>query len=139
MDEVALHGMTKVNKYVHHRHHMGNSNRPDEHGNTYDGISIYRHGHNGEPENPWRYIFLSYLRDDPKMIYREIKRKNRVDARWGIAEIVILGATIAIGFVLDWNFWLFFLPFYYLGHCCTFLNVFSSITGAIPTSRSLGG
>ena len=82
-------------KYVHHRHHMGNSDRPDENGNCQDWISIYRHGHDGEAENPWSYIFLSYLREDPKAIYTEIKRKNPVDAKWGITEIVILGATIA--------------------------------------------
>ena len=78
-------------KYVHHRHHMGNSDRPDENGNCQDWISIYRHGHDGEAENPWSYIFLSYLREDPKAIYAEIRRKNPVDAKWGITEIVILG------------------------------------------------
>jgi fatty acid desaturase len=44
-------------KYVHHRHHMGNSDRPDEHGNCQDWISIYRHGHDGEAENPWAAFF----------------------------------------------------------------------------------
>ncbi len=24
--------------------------------------------------------------------------------------------------MLNWKFWVFFLPFYYLGHCCTYLN-----------------
>lgn len=66
------------------------------------------------------------------------KRKNPVDAQWGLIEIAILGATIAIGFVLGWKFWLYFLPFYYLGHCCTYLNGFFFITGATPTSRSPG-
>jgi len=45
---------------------------------------------------------------------------------------VILGATIAIGVVLDWKFWLFFLPFYYLGHCCTYLNGFFLHYGGNP-------
>jgi len=124
MESVTLGISQTFYKYVHHRHHLGNSDRPDEHGNTYDWISIYRHGRDGKAENPWRYIFLSYLREDPKAIYREIKRKNRVDARWGIAEIAILGTTIAIGFILNWKFWFFFLPFYYLGQCCTYLNGF---------------
>jgi hypothetical protein len=125
-------------KYVHHRHHLGNSDRPDEHGNTYDWISIYRHGRDGKAENPSPYIFLSYLREDPKTIYREIKRKNRVDARWGIAEIAILGTTIAIGFLLNWKLWFFFLPFYYLGQCCTYLNGFFSIMEATLISRLRG-
>ena len=38
-------------KHVHHRHHMGNSDRPDENGNCHDWISIYRHGHDGEAED----------------------------------------------------------------------------------------
>jgi fatty acid desaturase len=132
MESVTLGISQTFYKHVHHRHHMGNSDRPDENGETHDWISIYRHGHDGEAENPWSYIFLSYLREDPKRIYREMKRKNPVDARWGIIEIVILGATIAIGFVLDWKFWIFFLPFYYLGHCCTYLNGFFLHYGGNP-------
>ena len=63
-------------EYVHQRHHMGNSDRPDEQGETIDWLSIYRHGHEGEAENIWSYVFLSYFRDDPKVIYREIARRN---------------------------------------------------------------
>ncbi len=40
---------------VHTQHHKGNSDRQDENGETIDWLSIYRHGHDGEPENPWRY------------------------------------------------------------------------------------
>jgi len=54
---------------VHHRHHQGNSDRPDEHGDTVDWLSIYRHGHAGEAENPWTYTFFGYFRDDPKVIF----------------------------------------------------------------------
>ena len=32
---------------VHMQHHKGNSDRPDETGDTIDWISIYRHGHDG--------------------------------------------------------------------------------------------
>jgi fatty acid desaturase len=66
MESVTLGISQTFYKHVHHRHHMGNSDRPDEHGNTHDWISIYRHGHNGEAEHPLRYIFLSFLREDPK-------------------------------------------------------------------------
>jgi fatty acid desaturase len=132
MESVTLGISQTFYKHVHHRHHMGNSDRPDENGECHDWISIYRHGHDGEPENPWSYIFLSYLREDPKAIYKEINRKNQVDGRWGIVEIAILGATIAIGLILDWKFWLFFLPFYYLGHCCTYLNGYFLHYGGNP-------
>ena len=102
-------------KYVHHRHHMGNSDRPDEEGDTVDWLSIYHHGHDGEAENVWSYIFLSYLRDDPKAIFKEIKRKSRPDAYWGVFEIAaFIGFFVLMG-ILNWKFILFFLPFYYLG------------------------
>ena len=50
---------------VHMQHHKGNADRPDENGETVDWISIYRHDHDGEAENPWSYVFLSFFRDNP--------------------------------------------------------------------------
>jgi fatty acid desaturase len=109
-------------EYVHQRHHMGNSDRQDEQGETIDWLSIYRHGHDGEAENIWSYVLLSYFRDDPKAIYREIARKNPGDAFWGVFEIVaFLGFFVLLAF-LNWHFFVFFLPFYYLGHCLSYLN-----------------
>jgi fatty acid desaturase len=69
---------------VHHRHHQGNSDRPDETGETVDPISIYRHGHDDEPENVWSYVFLSFFRDDPKQIYSEIKKRKAFNAYFGV-------------------------------------------------------
>jgi len=132
MESVTLGFSQTFYKYIHHRHHLGNSDRPDEDGQVYDWVSIYRHGQNGAAENPWRYTFLSYLRDDPKAIYREIKRRNPVDAGWGVAEIASLVATIVVGLILNWKFWVFFLPFYYLGHCLTYLNGFFLHYGGNP-------
>jgi fatty acid desaturase len=77
MESVTLGFSQTFYKYVHHRHHMGNSDRPDEEGETVDWLSIYRHGHDGEAENVWSYIFLCYLRDDPKAIFGEIDWKIR--------------------------------------------------------------
>ena len=75
-------------EYVHQRHHMGNSDRPDEHGETIDWLSIYRHGHDGEAENIWSYVFLGYFRDDPKAIYqRDRPAAIAADAVWGVFEI----------------------------------------------------
>ena len=55
---------------VHMQHHKGNADRPNENGETIDWISIYKHGHNGEAENPWGYVFLSFFRDNPGAIKR---------------------------------------------------------------------
>jgi len=119
-------------EYVHQRHHMGNSDKPDEHGETIDWLSIYRHGHEGEAENIWSYVFLSYFRDDPKAIYNEIARRNPADAFWGVFEIAAFLAFFAFGFFLNWHFMVFFLPFYYLGHCFSYLNGYYLHYGGNP-------
>ena len=72
---------------VHHKHHQGNSDRPDDTGETVDPISIYRHGHDDMPENVWSYVFLSFFRDDPKQIYSEIKKRKPINAYFGVFEI----------------------------------------------------
>jgi fatty acid desaturase len=111
---------------------MGNSDRPDEEGETVDWLSIYRHGHDGEAENVWSYIFLSYLRDDPKAIFGEIKRKSRPDAYWGVFEIAAFISFFVLMGILNWKFILFFLPFYYLGHCLSYLNGYFLHFGGNP-------
>ncbi len=110
---------------VHTKHHIGNSDRPDAAnpgGTTIDWLSIYRHGKNGLPENVWAYTFLSFFRDDPKKIYREIARKHPGEARFGVVEIVSFLAFFAAMGVLNWKFIVCFLPFWYLGHCLSYLN-----------------
>jgi fatty acid desaturase len=107
---------------VHRRHHIGNSDRQDENGNTIDWLSIYRYGKNGEPENVWAYTFKSYFRDDPGLIYQEIKRRSQFLAWYGVFEIVFSITVAIIGFILNWKFMIFMLPFYYLGHCLSSLN-----------------
>jgi fatty acid desaturase len=117
---------------VHRRHHMGNSDRPDEHGKVVDWLSIYRHGHDGEAENIFSYVFLSYFRDDPKEIYREIKKRSPFDAKFGIFEIACFVALYVLGFVLNWKFMLCYLPFYYFGHCLSYLNGYFLHYGGNP-------
>ena len=64
---------------VHMQHHKGNSDRQDENGDTIDWLSIYRHGHDGEAENPWSYVFLSFFRDDVGAIRKELRKRNNGD------------------------------------------------------------
>ena len=118
---------------VHQRHHMGNSDRKDEKGETVDWLSIYRHSHDDEPESPWTYVFFGYFRDDPKLIFRELKRRNPSDARFGIFEIVSWVSLCIIGFIINWKFMLFFyIPFYYIGHCLSYLNGYFLHYGSNP-------
>ncbi len=108
--------------HVHRRHHMGNADRPDEKGTTIDWLSIYRHGHDGHAENVWKYTFGSFSREEPITAYREIKRQNPVEARWGVFEMCLSGAIMLGLFALNWRFAIYFLPFWFLGHCLSYLN-----------------
>jgi len=67
---------------VHMQHHKGNADRPDDHGETIDWISIYRHGHDGEAENPWSYVFLSFFRDNPAAIRKELRKRGNRELMW---------------------------------------------------------
>jgi len=117
---------------VHNRHHQGNSDRPDETGDTVDWLSIYRHGHDGEAESAWTYTFFGYFRDDPKLIFNEIKKRNAFNARWGVFEIVSWVTLCALGFIFNWRFMCFYLPFYYFGHCLSYLNGYFLHYGGNP-------
>ena len=118
---------------VHTQHHKGNSDRPDENGETIDWLSIYRHGHDGEAENPWRYVFLSFFRDHPKAIARELRKRGNSDLIWGNIELAAAAITVLTMLVLNWRYVLFyFLPFFYLGHCFSYLNGYFRHYGADP-------
>ena len=109
---------------VHKRHHMGNSDRQNDKGDTIDWLSIYRYGINGQAENVWLYTLKGYFRDDPALIYKEIKRKSPFLANFGIFEIATSISFVVIGFIINWRCMLFLVPFYYLGHCLSSLNGF---------------
>jgi fatty acid desaturase len=107
---------------IHMQHHKGNADRPDETGNTIDWISIYKHGHDGEAESALKYTFLSFFREDPKTVYRELKHKRPREAFWGVTEVTLfVGNFILLGF-LNWQYICFLLPFWYFGHCLSYLN-----------------
>src|SRR5262245_52197525 len=102
---------------IHMQHHKGNSDRPDDTGETIDWISIYKHGHEGEAEHPLKYTFLSFFREDPKTVYRQLKRKEPREAFWGVAELTLfVGNFILLG-ILNWQYICFLVPFWYFGHC----------------------
>lgn len=126
---------------VHMQHHKGNSDRPGDDGETIDWLSIYRHGHEGEAEDPWSYVFLGPFRDNPAAIKRELSKRGKADVRWGNLELGCFIATLLlmavivptrpIGFI-NWRYMLFFLPFLYLGHCFSYLNGYFRHYGGDP-------
>ncbi len=118
---------------VHTQHHKGNSDKQDERGETIDWLSIYRHGHDGEAENPWSYVFLSFFRDNPAAINRELKKRGPAEVRWGNGELAAFATTLFVMFCCNWRYViLFFLPFFYLGHCFSYLNGYFRHYGANP-------
>jgi len=117
---------------IHMQHHKGNADRPDEDGQTIDWISIYKHGENGEAEHPLKYTFLSFFREDPKTVFCALKRKNRREAFWGVTELVLfVGTFVSLG-VLNWHYICFLLPFWYFGHCLSYLNGYYRHYGGNP-------
>jgi len=126
---------------VHMQHHKGNADRPDEDGQTVDWISIYKHGHDGEAESAWTYTFMSFLRDDMGAIRRELRKRCPREVLWGnieLACVVLILFTMAIVVptspihFINWKFMLYFLPFFYLGHCFSYLNGYYRHYGANP-------
>jgi fatty acid desaturase len=118
---------------VHTRHHKGNSDRQDESGETIDWLSIYRHGHEGEAENPWSYVFLSFFRDSPAEIRQDLRKRGNSDLRWGNIELAAFAGTLLVMFLFNWRYVVFyFLPFFYLGHCFSYLNGYFRHYGADP-------
>ncbi len=117
---------------VHMQHHKGNSDKQDEHGETTDWISIYRHGHDDEAENVWSYTFLSFFRDNPAAISRELKKRGETEVRWGNIELATFIITLAVMALFNWRWVVFFLPFMYLGHCFSYLNGYYRHFGGNP-------
>jgi fatty acid desaturase len=118
---------------VHMQHHKGNADRPDQKGETIDWISIYKHGHDGEAENPWKYVFLSFFRDDIGVIRRELRKRGRRELIWGNIELATFAMVLFVMFVFNWRYVIFyFLPFFYLGHCFSYLNGYYRHYGADP-------
>lgn len=117
---------------VHMRHHMGNSDRQDEHGKTKDWLSIYRYGRDGEAENVWGYTFLSFFRDDVAETYQEIAKVSAADARWGKFEVAAFVTVYLAVLLLNWKFVLFMVPFYYFGNSLSSLNGFYRHYGGNP-------
>ena len=117
---------------IHMQHHKGNADRPNTEGETIDWISIYKHGDEGHAEHPLKYTFLSFFREDPVTVFKELKRKEPRDAFWGVLELTLFVTTFVILGILNWHYICFLLPFYYLGHSLSYLNGYYRHFGGNP-------
>lgn len=118
--------------YVHRQHHIGNNDHIGADGKTVDWISIYRHGKNNMPEPAFKYAFLSFFRDDPKVITQGIRRLNPFLANFAVFELVSVFILIGGLFLLNWKLGLFYVAFYYLGHSLSALNGYYEHLGSNP-------
>ncbi len=124
---------------VHMQHHKGNSDKQDETGDTVDWISIYRHGHDDEAESVWSYTFLSFFRDSPVAIDRELRKRGGEEVFWGKLEIYLFAAILTVMALFNWRYIVFFLPFMYLGHCMSYLNGYYRHFGGNPDEPAAWG
>ena len=118
--------------FVHTRHHSGNSDVPDAHGDTVDHISIYMYGKDGKPENVWSYVFMNYFRDDPREFLKLMQDKYASKARQARFEIAALVVFYGLFALYNWKFVVCMAPFHYLGHCAAALNGYYEHLGADP-------
>ena len=120
-------------RFVHMRHHAGNSDRPDADGQTLDPISIYRHGRNGQAEAALPYVLLGFWRDDgPFAVARRIRAKRPDEARRALQEFWLLVVVYAGAALIHWQFVAVLAPFYYLGQSLSFLIAYYEHFGAQP-------
>ena len=117
IESLAIGYSQQVYKAIHRRHHIGNSDLPGPDGRTRDLVSIYQHGTDGRPEPVWRYVLFGHFRGTGKELFAEMERvSGKSDVRWAKFEDAMHYIWFAAGFVVNWKFMLYFLPFYYLGH-----------------------
>ena len=127
-------------RWVHMRHHAGNSDRPGADGKTIDPISIYAHGANGNAEPMMPYVLMGFWRDDgPFTVARQIRARRPDEARQALQEFWLLMAVVGLLFLLRWDFVLVMAPFYYLGQSLSFLIAYYEHLGADPETPIASG
>jgi fatty acid desaturase len=119
--------------YVHMRHHAGNSDRIGADGTTVDPISLYQYGADGKVEPAWSYVFRQFWRDDgPFTVAAKIRAKRPKEARQALQEFWAIVGVYGLLLIFNWRFVLLLAPFYYLGHCLSFLIAWYEHAGADP-------
>ena len=127
-------------KYVHMRHHAGNSDRIGADGTTVDPISLYQYGADGKVEPTWSYVFKQFWRDDgPFTVAAKIRARRPKEARQALFEFWAIVAVYLGLLVLNWKFIVLMAPFYYLGHCLSFLIAWYEHAGANPDEPAATG
>lgn len=127
-------------RWVHMRHHAGNSDKPDAAGETLDPISIYRHGADGQAEPMLPYVLMGFWRDDsPFEVARQIAAKRPAEARRALEEFWVMVGVYAVLLAVRWEFVVVLAPFYYLGQSLSFLIAYYEHLGGDPAEPRATG
>jgi fatty acid desaturase len=119
--------------HYHMNHHFGDSDKKGPDGTTRDWSSIYRHGKDNEPENFWKYIFLSYFRVELVPVLRVVARHGWRQVVQTIVEFAALGAFwIAMAWFDCQYFVFYYLTSYYLGWVLSYAEGYLEHFGAEP-------
>jgi len=119
-----------LSRNLHLRHHIGNSDRPNDRGETKDPLSIYRHGRDGAAEPVLRYSVLGFFRTDLREALDLLGRTAPVELYWTWAELVLVPVAVAV-FYDPWAI-VALLPFWFLGHVLSALTNYYEHLGADP-------
>ncbi|PYL55003.1 MAG: fatty acid desaturase [Verrucomicrobia bacterium] len=93
----------------------------------YDAVHMQHHKGNSDR------LFLSFFRDDVGAIRRELRKRGNGDVFWGNLELAAFATALLVMFFFNWRYVIFFMvPFWYLGHCFSYLNGYYRHYGANP-------
>jgi fatty acid desaturase len=119
--------------HYHMNHHFGDSDARGADGTTRDWSSIYRYGKDNQPENFWKYIFISYFRVELMPVLRVVARHGWRQVVQTIVEFLALGVFWIAMAWFDWRYFVFFyLPSYYLGWVLSYAEGYLEHFGAQP-------
>jgi len=119
--------------HYHLNHHWGDNDAIGPDGTTRDWSSIYRYGKNGQPENFWKYILISFFRVEVGPVVQRVIRHGRAHIWQCVVETAVLAAFFVTMAVVDWRFFVYFyLPSYYLGWVLSYAEGYLEHYGCQP-------
>lgn len=122
--------------HYHLNHHWGDSDKKGPDGTTRDWSSIYRYGKGDQPENFWKYIFVSFFRVEVGPVLRVVMRHGRGHVTQTIVETLALAAFWVTMLVVDWQYFVFYyLTSYYLGWVLSYAEGYLEHYGGEPSNQ----
>jgi fatty acid desaturase len=119
--------------HYHMNHHWGDNDKIGPDGTTKDWSSIYRYGKNDQPENFWKYIFVSFFRVEIMPVIKVIIRHGWKEVVQATVETIVLALFWMVMLLINWKYFVcFYLPSYYLGWVLSYAEGYLEHYGAQP-------